>query len=116
MNTGLVFAQNIGERVEFEMAVLKQRKIDGERRVFQDEETHQYFFIAHKRNSCGVSLFGNIIEYRTVNRWNSLTEEVVSAPSLNSFKSRLDELWRGYSHAQDDCFPVRTHREDQLYF
>ena len=25
------------ERVEFEMAVLKQRKIDGERRVFQDE-------------------------------------------------------------------------------
>ena len=39
------------ERVEFEMAVLKQRKIDGERRVFQDEETHQHFFIAHKRNS-----------------------------------------------------------------
>ena len=45
------------------MAVLKQRKIDGERRVFQDEETHQYVFIAHKRNSCGFSLFGNIIEY-----------------------------------------------------
>ena len=39
------------ERVEFKMAVLKQRKIDGESRVFQDEETHQYFFIAHKRNS-----------------------------------------------------------------
>ena len=51
------------ERVEFEMAVLRQRKIDGERRVFQDEETHQYFFIAHKRNSCGFSLFGNIIRY-----------------------------------------------------
>ena len=32
------------ECVEFEMAVLKQRKIDGERHVFQDEETHQYFF------------------------------------------------------------------------
>ena len=45
------------------MAVLKQRKIDGERRVFQDEESHQYCFIAHKRNSWGFSLFGNIIEY-----------------------------------------------------
>ena len=44
----------------------------------------------------------------------SLTEEVVSAPSLNSFKSRLDELWRGYSYVQNNCFPVRTHREDQL--
>ena len=45
------------ERVEFEMAVLKQRNIDGERRVFQDqdEETHQHhFFIAHKRNSCDL--------------------------------------------------------------
>ena len=36
------------------MAVLKQRKIDGERRVFQDEETHQHFFIAHKRHSCDL--------------------------------------------------------------
>ena len=50
------------ERVEFEMAVLKQGKIDGERRVFQDEETDQYVLIAHKRNSCGFSLYGNIIE------------------------------------------------------
>ena len=40
------------ERVEFELAVLKQRKIDGERRVFQDKWTDQYFFIAQKRNSC----------------------------------------------------------------
>ena len=42
------------ERVEFEMAVLKHSKIDGERRVIQDEETHQHFYIAHKRNSCDL--------------------------------------------------------------
>ena len=47
---------SVVERVEFEMAVLKQIKISGERRVFQDEETHQYFFIAHNRNSCGFTL------------------------------------------------------------
>ena len=41
------------ERVKFELAVLKQRKIDGERRVFQDKWTDQYFFIAQNlRNSC----------------------------------------------------------------
>ena len=46
------------------MAVLKQRKIDGERRLFQDKETDQYFFIAQKRNSCVfTSLLGNNIEY-----------------------------------------------------
>ena len=73
------------ERVEFEMAELKQRKIDGERRIFQDEETHQHFFIAHKRNSC------DLICSETSSS-TSLTEEVVSAPSLNSFKSRIYEL------------------------
>ena len=31
------------EHVEFKMAVLKQRKIDGERRVFHDKWTDQYF-------------------------------------------------------------------------
>ena len=87
------------ERVEFEMAVLKQRKIDGERRVFQDEETHQYFFIAHKRNSCDL----------ICSETSSSTEpSTVSAPSLNSFKSRIYELWLRYSCVQNDCFPVRT--------
>ena len=51
------------ERVKFKLAVLKQRKIDGERRAFQNKRTDQYFFIAQKRNSCVFSLFGNNIEY-----------------------------------------------------
>ena len=61
----LVFAQKLRSSMSSlsEMAVLKQRQIDGERRVFQDKWTDQYFFIAHKRNSCGFSLFGNIIVY-----------------------------------------------------
>ena len=45
-------------RVKFEMAVLKQRKIDGERRVFRDKLTDQYYFKAQKRNSCVFSLLG----------------------------------------------------------
>ena len=32
------------------MAVLKQRKFDGERRVFQDTWTDQYFVIAQRGN------------------------------------------------------------------
>ena len=37
-----------------------------------------------RKNSFGV---------RINNNWNSLTEEIVSAPSLNSFKNRLDKFW-----------------------
>ena len=48
-----------GERVEFEMALSKQRNIDGECRVFQDKWTNQYFFIVTERKSSVFILFGN---------------------------------------------------------
>ena len=37
---------------------------------------------------------------RVVKKWNSLPESVVNAPSLNSFKSRLDKLWNIYKYSQ----------------
>ena len=36
----------------------------------------------------------NSFSNRIVNTWNSLTENVVSAPSLNTFKSRLNQCWK----------------------
>ena len=38
--------------------------------------------------------------HRVVNRWNTLTEYGVSAPSLNTFKPRLDKFWCAYSFAE----------------
>ena len=35
----------------------------------------------------------NFLSVRAVNSWNSLPAHVVSAPSVNSFKSRLDSHW-----------------------
>ena len=35
----------------------------------------------------------NFFSCRNVNIWNSLSSEVVNAPSLNSFKNRLDKFW-----------------------
>ena len=51
-----------------------------------------------------------------MNRWNTLTENVVSAPSLNTFKSRLDKFWGAYSFEQNDNFtPMSTNNcQDQL--
>ena len=36
---------------------------------------------------------GNYFRNRVVNGWNDLPENIVSAPSLNSFKNRLDRHW-----------------------
>ncbi len=35
---------------------------------------------------------------RVINNWNALPEAVVTAPSLNSFKNRLDIHWNNYKH------------------
>ena len=36
----------------------------------------------------------NYFTNRVVNEWNSLPSNVVTAPTLNSFKSRLDYFWK----------------------
>jgi hypothetical protein len=38
--------------------------------------------------------YSNVLRHRAINSWNSLHEEVVSASTLNTFKSRLDVAWR----------------------
>ena len=35
------------------------------------------------------------------NAWNSLPEDVISAPTLNTFKNRLDEAWIKYKYCTD---------------
>ena len=35
----------------------------------------------------------NCFSVRVINDWNALPEDVVLAPSLNAFKSRLDAHW-----------------------
>ena len=66
------------ERVEFELAMLKQRKIDGERRVFPDKWTDQYFFIAQKRNSCVFLVLSHVC--------------LVCSETTSSIRSDVDRL------------------------
>jgi len=42
------------------------------------------------KRQCRGQLRSKFVNMRVVNLWNSLPEDVVSAPSLNTFKSRLD--------------------------
>ena len=40
--------------------------------------------------------------------WNSLPESVVSAPSLNSFKNRLDKFWKEYKFTAE-ASQIKSH-------
>ena len=52
----------------------------------------------------------NCFSNRVVDTWNSLTEDIVNAPSLNAFKSRLNRFWREHPYKfNPSCYaPART--------
>ena len=43
-----------------------------------------------------IEVRSNFFTRRVAPVWNSLTEEIVSAPSVNSFKNRLDDFWKDH--------------------
>ena len=45
-----------------------------------------------------VLISENSFSNRVMNQWNNLPENVVMAPSINAFKSRLNAHWKGHSH------------------
>ena len=49
------------------------------------------------QKSCRAEFFTR----RITNAWNSLPEGVISAPTLNTFKNRLDEAWIKYKYCTD---------------
>ena len=46
------------------------------------------------KQRCNKEIRKLAFSQRVVDSWNSLTEEIVSAESLNTFKSRLDKYWK----------------------
>ena len=40
----------------------------------------------------------NFLSQKSTKDWNSLSQEVVNAPSINAFKNKLDEYWSEYHY------------------
>ena len=54
-----------------------------------------------KKPRVATRLRQNFFCVRIVNAWNSLPEQVISAPSLNAFKNRIDKHWEKYKFRED---------------
>ena len=59
-----------------------------------------------KKERCSTRTRANFFRHRITNRWNNLCDDVVTAPSLNSFKSRLDHQSRGVHTRSQGRIPV----------
>ena len=45
------------------------------------------------KQHCRLNMRGNYFSQRVINTWNSLPDTVVTAPTVNCFKCRLDAFW-----------------------
>lgn len=48
--------------------------------------------LIHQQVNTGIKQ--NQFSIRIINTWNSLPDEIVNAPTINSFKNRLDKYWK----------------------
>ena len=59
-----------------------------------------------KKRYCRTATRHNFFSFRVVDSWNQLPSSVVNAPSLNSFKSRLDKVWSHHAYTTNLQFPL----------
>ena len=60
----------------------------------QDTRTRGHY-LKLQANHCNTRNRLHFFSQRIINKWNNLTEDTISAPSINSFKNRLDKEWEG---------------------
>ena len=46
-----------------------------------------------EKRRCQTTMRQHCFSNRVINNWNSLPESIISAPTVNSFKSKLDQHW-----------------------
>ena len=67
--------------------------------------------IVHKRYKTRIR--GHSFSLRVARIWNKLPEKIVTAPSVNAFKNRLDKLWKDEELYYNDYKAEITGRYNQ---
>lgn len=101
----LVYRRHRGDMIElykminglYDEEVLPNFELRGDIVPRQNRRHSKQIFITHSNKD----LRANFFTKRAAPVWNELSEEVVSAPSLDSFKIRLDKLWENHPMKYD---------------
>jgi ribonucleases P/MRP protein subunit RPP40 len=54
------------------------------------------------KQRCNTTLRQKFFTQRVVERWNKLPAQVAEAPTINTFKNRLDSLMKDYIHSIEE--------------
>ena len=96
------------EAYKFTHSIYKTEQEPLQRETNTTTRGHSYKL---KKERCNTRTRANFFRHRINNRWNNLCDDVVTAPSLNSFKSRLDHQWCAYKYSNNnDLIPTHAHQ------
>jgi hypothetical protein len=59
-----------------------------------------------KKLRCSTGMRQHYFSMRVVNKWNGLSSKVVSSPSLNTFKNRIDAAWKEHIYSIKTLHPL----------
>ena len=62
------------------------------------------------KTRCNKSVRQHFFSNRVVSTWNTLPELVVTAPTMNTFKNRLDKSWKEHKFTTNLHFPVTANQ------
>ena len=72
----------------------------------QNRTTRGHSFKLNKEH-CNTSNRQHFFANRIIDTWNSLEEEIVNASSINSFKNKIDTVFKEYIHKPDISMPLK---------
>ena len=69
-----------------------------------------------QKRYCGSATRFNFYSFRIVDSWNFLPEDIINAPTLDTFKARLDKCWsaRKFICTKLDTKQMKTQNKDYL--
>ena len=109
----LYYRRDRGDMVE--CYKMTHESYDMETRLKLDNDTtRRGHSLKFKMTASNKEVRHNFFSIRVVSKWNSLPEDVVAAPSLNSFKNRLDKHWDQYKISQMPLPPCKLVQTDTL--
>ena len=69
-----------------------------------------------QKRYCGSATRFNFYSFRIVDSWNYLPEDIINAPTLDTFKARLDKCWSGrkFIYTKLDTKQLKSQNKDYL--
>ena len=105
----LAYRRKRGDMIQMYKIMNNLIRVDAEKLFTQTKAVftrghNQRVFKTHAKKNARQFCFSQ----RIVNDWNGLTQHVVSAPSINEFKNRLDKFWNDIKYETENWNIIET--------